>query len=120
MELDDSKKFVAILDFEDSSNTYFSIIDVKRYEKGKPIPEENIYLPEVYNTFENLDMPCKRDSANLFCVEGVLGGRSGLARFLKPLPWVIEASRYTKTKGDKMPEFDKNINYYEDESEVEM
>ncbi len=114
--MEEAKKFVAILDFEDNANTYFSIIDVKRYEKGKTIPDENIYMPDVYKAFENLDRPCKREDANLFCVEGMLGGRSGLAKFLKPLPWIVEASRYSKSKAEQMPEFGENY----DDSEVEL
>ena len=114
MELEDAKKFVAILDYEDKENTYFSIIDVKRFEKGKTIPDKNIYLPEVYKAFEDLDKPCHLEDPNVFCVEGVLGGRSGLAKFLKPLPWIIEESKYTKSKAEEMPEFGKD--YYDDEA----
>ena len=114
MEIENAKKFVAILDFEDKTNTYFSIIDAKRFEKGKAIPSENIYLPEVYKALENLDLPCRREDANVFCVEGTLGGRSGLAKFLKPLPWIVEASRYTKSKAEEMPEFGQ------DDYEIEM
>ena len=104
MEIENAKKFVAILDFEDKANTYFSIIDAKRYEKGKAIPNENIYMPEVYKAFEDLDKPCKREDANVFCVDGVLGGR----------PWIVEASRYTKSKAEEMPEFGQ------DDYEIEM
>ena len=110
-----AKKFIAILGEEDlgDGTSSFYIVDEGFYKKNGYVSSDAEYMPEVYDSIEQLGRGCTLAAENFFTVEGVMrGGEDGLRKFLKPLNWIVVESDYLK--GAQIQEF-KNTSKHLDQ-----